>query len=251
MVPRRLLIFDVLRQAGEEEEEEEEEEDCKPVWLSIGNGWGITLRIEFQIDADTFFDLALLAAGSRLLQDLIETASAVGLIALQRICLQHALFLTKHRHANFVVTKLIQESPTWFCFGICRAFAGKICKIARHRCGSRVLERIIEHHGSGVDFFFAELVSDAPRIVGNRYGNYVIQNVLENSPQVWRRRCLVSILTTAESNGQAGCYLRCTLSTAFERSTDEYILRLLVPLRPLFQRVECNIENKAAACESQ
>ena len=248
MVPRRRLIVDVPRQAGEEEEEEE---DCKPVWLSIGNGWGITLRIEFQIDADTFFDLAVTAAGSRLLQDLMETASAVGLIALQRMCLQDALFLTKHRHANFVVTKLIQESPTWFCFGICRAFVGKIGKLARHRCGSRVLERIIEHHGFGVDFFFAELVSDAPRIVGNRYGNYVIQNMLENSPQGWRRRCLVSILTTAESNGQAGCYLRCTLSTAFERSTDEYILRLLVPLRPLFQRVECNIENKAAACESQ
>ena len=85
------------------------------MWLSIGPGWGIILRIEFEMDADTFLDLALAPAGSRLLQELIETASAIGLAGLQRICLQHALFLSKHCHANFVVVKLIQMCPQWFC----------------------------------------------------------------------------------------------------------------------------------------
>ena len=222
------------------------------MWLSIGPGWGIILRIEFEMDADTFIDLALAPAGSRLLQELIETASAVGLAGLQRICLQHALFLSKHCHANFVVAKLIQVSPPWFCFELCRAFAGNVCELARHRCGSRVLERIIEHHGHGqVDFFFAELVPHAARIVGHRYGNYVVQNLLENGPQSWRRRCLVLILKAAPQSGHVGRYFRCTLASAFERSTDEHILRLLAPLRPLFETAECNAEVMAAHCDSQ
>ena len=222
------------------------------MWLSIGPGWGIILRIEFEMDADTFIDLALAPAGSRLLQELIETASAVGLAGLQRICLQHALFLSKHCHANFVVAKLIQESPPWFCVELCRAFAGHVCELARHRCGSRVLERIIEHHGHRtVDFFFAELVSHTARIVGHRYGNYVVQNLLVNGPQYWRRRCLVLILKAAPQNGRAGRYFRCTLASAFERSTDEHILRLLASLRPLFETAECNAEGMAAHCDSQ
>ena len=241
----RLLLSDVQLSA-------EEEKGWYPVWLSIGPGWGLTLRIEFEIDADTFLDLALAPAGSRLLQELTETASATGLAGLQRICLQHALLLTKHRHANFVVAKLIQESSPWFCVGLCRAFAGNVCELARHRCGSRVLERIIEHHGHcKIDFFFAELVTHAARIVGHKYGNYVIQNLLENGPQPWRRRCLDLILKAAPPNGHAGRYVRCTLSSAFERSRDEYMLRLLAPLRPLFETAECNAESVAADCDSQ
>ena len=238
MVAWRLLISDVpLRR-----------EQCwHPVWLSIGNDWCIILRIEFEIDADTFLDLALAPAGSRLLQELIETASAIGLAWLQRICLQHAVFLTKHRHANFVVTKLIQESSPWFCFELCRAFAGNVYELARHRSGSRVLERIIEHHGHGkVDFFFSELVPHSAKLVSDKYGNYVIQNVLENGPRPWRIRCLRLILKATPQNGHACRYFRCTLSSAFERSTDEHIRRLLAPLRRLFQTAECNAESMTA-----
>ena len=142
-----------------------QKKDRHPVWLSIGPGCGLKLRIESEVDADTFLELAFASAGSRLLQELIGTASAIGLAALQPSCLQHVVLLTKHRHGNFVVTKLKHESPPWFCIGQCRAFAGKVCELSRHRCGSRVLERIIEHHGHGqVDFFFAELVKHAPSI---------------------------------------------------------------------------------------
>ena len=243
----RLFLSDGPLQA-----EEEEEEGWLSVWLSTGAEWGITLRIEFEIDADTFLDLALAPAGSRLLQELIETASAIELAGLQRICLQHALFLSKHCHANFVVVKLIQECPPWFCVELCRAFTGNVCELARHRSGSRVLERIIEHHGyCNVDFFFAELVAHAVRIVGHRYGNYVVQNLLENGPQSWRRHCLGLILKAAPQNGHAGRYFRCTLASAFERSTDEHILRLLAPLRPLFEMAECNTESMAAGCDSE
>ena len=213
-------------------------------------GWDLTRRIEFEIDADTFLGLALTPAGSRLLQELIETASTIGLAGLHRICLQHALLLSKHRHGNFVVTKLIQESPPWFCVGLCRVFAGNICQLARHMCGSRVLERIIEHHGyCKVDIFFAELVTHAVRIVGHKYGNYVIQNLLENGPQPWRRRCLDLILKATPRNGHASRYFRCTLSSAFERSTDQYILRLLAPLRPLFEIGEYDAKSTAVDCD--
>ena len=65
-------------------------------------------------EEDAFMTLALSSAGSRLLQDLIGAASATTLLQWQRACLKHALILTKHRHGNFVVAKLIKESPPWF-----------------------------------------------------------------------------------------------------------------------------------------
>ena len=232
MVAQRLLLYDALLRA---------EERWHPVRLSIGP----------DMNANTFMDLALVADGSRLLQELIET-TPTGLKLLQRICLEHAVLLVRHHHANFVVTKLIQESPPWFCYRLCLAFAGNVCELARHRCGSRVLERIIEHHGHGqVDFFYAEFIPHAARIVGDKYGNYVIQNVMQNGPQPWRRRCLLLIIKGASRKGRAGRYFCCTLSSVFERSTDQHILRLLAPLRSTFEKAEFHHDSMAADGNSQ
>ena len=211
MVVQRLLIFDVLHCNNEE---------------------------------DAFMTLALSSSGSRLLQDLIEVVSASTLLQWQRVCLEHALALTKHLHGNFVVAKLIQESPPWFCSALCVAFVGHVPYLARHQRGSRILERIMEHHGSGqVNFFYDELVSHSARVVANKYGNYVIQHVFEFAPQYWSRLCMEVLIKTAKRTGPAGCYLRCTLASAYERSSDDYILRMSTPLRLEFWKPESNDES--------
>ena len=129
--------------------------------------------------------------------------------------------------------------------------SSECCRVSPVSTLAKSVERIIEHHGHcKIDFFFAELVPHAARIVCDKYGNYVIQTLLENGPQPWRRRCLDLILKAAPPNGHAGRYFRCTLSSAFERSRDEYMLRLLAPLRPLFETAECNAESVAADCDS-
>ena len=190
---------------------------------------------------DAFMTLALSSAGSRLLQDLIEAVSATTLLQWQRVCLEYAIPLTKHRHGNFVVAKLIQESPPWFCSALCAALVDHVPYLARHQRGSRILERIMEHCGPGqVDFFFAELVLHSARVVANKYGNYVIQHVFEFAPQCWSRLCMEVLIKTAHRTGPAGCYLRCTFASAYERSSDEYILRMLTPLRLEFWKPESN-----------
>ena len=194
-------------------------------------------------EEDAFMTLAFRSDGSRLLQNRIDTVSTTTLLQWQRVCLEHALILTKHRHGTFVVSKLIQESPPWFCSALCAALVGHVADLARNQRGSRILERIMEHHGSGqVEFFFAELVLHSARIVANKYGNYVIQHVFEFGPQYWRRLCMDVIIKTAERTGSAGCYWRCTLAAAYERSNDVYMLRMLTPLRSEFLKPESNIK---------
>ena len=237
MVSRRSLFFDATVQAGHD--------DWESPWLLIVSDLRIMHHIRLEITVDMFMNLALKPAGSRFLQEFIETVSCTRvMMELQQICLEHALLLTKHYHANFVVTKIIQESSPWFCSALSAALTGHVCSLARHQRGSRVLERIMEHHSNGkIDFFFAELVAHSPRIVGNKYGNYVIQHVVEFGPQHWSRLCLVLVLKYARRSRAAGCYMRCTLSYVYKRSNDEYILRLLMPLRSLFHKAELNIDN--------
>ena len=67
--------------------------------------------IQYHDEKESFMTLALSSTGSRLLQYFIEVVCATTLLQWQYICLKHALTLIKHRHGNFVVTKLIQESP--------------------------------------------------------------------------------------------------------------------------------------------
>ena len=221
MVTWHMLLFENLIQA---------EDDWEHSRLSIGIGCSAFCRIYIDIEEDTFMSLALEPVGNWLLQKFIEANSPSGLMQCQRICLDHALFLTKHRYANFVVTKLIQESPPWFCLKLCVAFTGHILSLARHQRGSRILERIMEHSGPGqVDFFFAELVLHSSRIVGDKYGRYVIQHVLEHGPQRWRRLCLGVVLKSAKRVGHAGRYLRSVLSSTYKRSKDKHILRVLTP----------------------
>ena len=203
-------------------------------------------------EEDAFMTLAFRSDGSRLLQNRIDTVSTTTLLQWQRVCLEHALILTKHRHGTFVVSKLIQESPPWFCSALCVAFMGHVVDLARNQRGSRILERIMEHHGSGqVEFFFAELALHSARIVANKYGNYVIQHIFEFGPRYWRRLCMDMLIKTAERTGSAGCYMRCALASAYERSNDFYMLRMLIPLRAEFLKPESSIKTIASDRSSE
>ena len=141
MVSWRSLLFDAIAQAGHD--------NWESPWLLIVSGSRITHRIRLEIAVDTFLNLALTPAGSRFLQEFIETVSSTRvMMQLQQMCLEHALLLTKHYHANFVVTKVKQEPPPWICSTLNVALAGHVCSLARHQRGSRVLERIMEHHSN-------------------------------------------------------------------------------------------------------
>ena len=132
MVVQRLLVFDVLSRTSNKN-------------MSTWQSFQFVRRIcNCNSEYDTLMNLALSSVGSRLLQEVMADVSVMQLLQWQRICLQYALRLTEHRHGNFVVTKLIQVSPSWFCSRLCVALSGHVCRLARHQCGSRVLERIME-----------------------------------------------------------------------------------------------------------
>ena len=237
MVAQRLLPFDILSQICN---------DGASTCQAVQPGHCIS---NCDGEDDAFMKLALSSIGSRWLQTVMGDVPGTKLLQWQRICLQHALRLTEHRHGNFVVAKLVQVSSPSFCSRFCVALAGHVCRLARHQCGSRILERIMEHCCScQIDAWFAEVVSHSATIVGNKYGNYVIQHLFEVGPQHWCRRCLVELIKSARRVGHAGCYFRCALAYIYERTNDEYILRILLPLRQQFLNIGSNTNGDSIRC---
>ena len=100
--------------------------------------FGFSFHIYIETKEDAFMNLALEHAGNQLLHKLIEATSSCGLMQCQHICLDNALFLTKHPYAKFVVTRLIQGFLLWCCLKVCLAFAGHVFTLGCHQCGSRV-----------------------------------------------------------------------------------------------------------------
>ena len=194
MVAQRLLLFDIISQPFN---------DAAFIWQSVQSGRCIH---NCNSEDNAFMNLALSSIGSRLLQEIMGDVPAMQLLQWQRICLQHALRLTKHRHANFVVAKLIQVSPPWFCASLYVALAGHVCILARHQRGSRILERIMEHCCfRQINALFVEMVSHSATIVGNKYGNYVIQHLFDVGPRHWCRRCIAELIKSAQRVGYPGC----------------------------------------------
>jgi mRNA-binding protein PUF3 len=71
------------------------------------------------------------------------------------------------------------------------AFKGRICELASHQFGCRVIQRILEH-GTEADkaAVTQELHNSAQTLITDSYGNYVIQHVIEKGKAEDRSRII-------------------------------------------------------------
>lgn len=104
---------------------------------------------------------------------------------------------------------------------------GRAVPVARHRCGVRVLQRLLEHcSGEQTDALVAEVLLDAPRLARHPFGNFCLQHILEHgtaaqrlsvldvlaadTPSLARHRIASNVVQKALSVGTSAETLRLT-----------------------------------------
>jgi len=85
-------------------------------------------------------------------------------------------------YANYVVQKAVEILPPSCISFIPQELLGVGQEVARHRCGCRILCRLLEHgslRDSSVAALFDEVLGDTEALSRHTYGNYVIRHCLE------------------------------------------------------------------------
>lgn len=135
--------------------------------------------------------LAVTRLGSRFLQKALEranlkTTASINLIkVITPSTVEDLVTLYESLHGNHVLTKFIESLDSDKHEPIRRLIASRgAAKIARHRCGCRVLERLLEHNKADqISQLLDQIVDDAEALSRHQYGNFVIQHTLEHQPQ--------------------------------------------------------------------
>merc|ERR1711963_551410 len=86
-------------------------------------------------------------------------------------------------HANFVLQKCITTLPAEHLQFVVDELSGDdVVRAARHRIGCRTIQRLLERcPPHQVQKIVETIISNLPAISCDPYGNYVVQNLLENS----------------------------------------------------------------------
>jgi hypothetical protein len=143
-----------------------------------------------------------------------------------RVTLSHELHThvweaIKCPHANHVLQKFIDTMrPSGSQFVINEIMQGGgacVGRIARHRFGCRILQRLLEHCSSNQIFDLVEIIIlDARWLATHLYGNYVLQHVLEHCHVEDQISRLVGVLASNAAQVAAHCYGCAVLHKAFD-----------------------------------
>lgn len=72
---------------------------------------------------------------------------------------------------------------------------GHFCEVARDQEGSRILQNLIEKSvESGIEPILTEIVEESVSIAEHKFGNYVIQKLLERCSPVQRQQLADQLL---------------------------------------------------------
>uniref|UniRef100_A0A7S4RXB8 PUM-HD domain-containing protein n=1 Tax=Alexandrium monilatum TaxID=311494 RepID=A0A7S4RXB8_9DINO len=162
-------------------------EDCNP---------DSRLAVLLRVTARALWRFASSAKGSRFLQEALERADAHGAVRLAAGLNGHVSEAwdspTAAPHANHVVQVCLQALPPAQChFVLDEMREGGVERAGCSKYGCRILQRIIEHFPAQDTSVFVEELLDPDvllRLAVNRFGNFVVQCVLEHGTQVQRVR---------------------------------------------------------------
>lgn len=139
--------------------------------------------------------LSLTPCGSRLVQKVIDVASAQQREQLLKELLKDVTELYTSPHANHVIAKLIEIMPARNLASIGEAMRGKATTVARHQFGSRIIERLIEHCSEDmIGFLLEEVLEDFEALARHQFGNFVVARLLEHSTPARKHSCVQKLL---------------------------------------------------------
>jgi len=92
----------------------------------------------------------------------------------------HSLVLTQSQHGNHVIQRVIESMPPSQLQFIIEELTPPAVRMARHPYGCRVLQRLLEHAGSEMGGLVEILLTQHQELCMDKYGNYVMQHVVEH-----------------------------------------------------------------------
>jgi len=142
--------------------------------------------------------LALSRCGCRVIQKLLEVVGGNDREALFFELFECFGDLYSSSHGNHVLQKMVEVMPPAKRALLLREFTGRGHKVARHRFGCRILERVIEHcseNDAQAASLLDDVVADAPALCRHQYGNFVVQHLVEHGSEERRSRLIDAMLS--------------------------------------------------------
>jgi len=115
----------------------------------------------------------------------------------------HVHTALEHPHANYVVQKIVEVLPTEYIAFVISELRSKAVWAAQHRFGCRTILRLVHHVSSGrwgsqaAAKVIDELLPHTIDLTYDKFGNYVMQEVLEHGLPHQRRRVGQNLLRDA------------------------------------------------------
>jgi len=128
------------------------------------------------------WNLAKDAAGCRLVQLALDSASQANAAALAAELRGHVCEAATSPHANYVLQKVVSQLTFSACSFLAEELLGTCSKMARHRYGCRILCRLMEFYSSRESTLqmVNELLLEVGDLCCHNFGHHVIQSVLEH-----------------------------------------------------------------------
>ena len=119
------------------------------------------------------------ANGCRVLQKFIELTSHDNVDCLFVALKPHLISLCFSQNGNHIVQRFIEYLPERV-FEIIQCILPHLKRLVIDNCGCRVVQRLFENYNIDMlEPLVKEVLSFAPELATNQYGNYVVQNILE------------------------------------------------------------------------
>lgn len=139
------------------------------------------------------------ADGCREVQHALETADEPARLRIAAELRGCAAQAARSPHANYVLQKCVEVlRPEAFDFIVQELLACPAPEVARHKCGCRVLQRIMEFGSPAqVAELLEALLPQVCELSLHPYGNYVVQHMLRHGEREQQQRALAALAEDA------------------------------------------------------
>lgn len=129
-------------------------------------------------------------AQCRAAQLVLKEVSVKDCVALAGSLRGHVRASMGSRFANFVLQRVIELTPASASSFVAEELGGYGAETARHRCGCRILCRLLEFSANepATRRLFDEVLADAGNLLRHEFGGYVVQHFLEYGSEENRQR---------------------------------------------------------------
>lgn len=127
--------------------------------------------------------LAFGAQGCRVVQDALKDLPEKEADALAAELQGHIQSAIESPHANYVVQKIVEVLRPAKSRFVVEELQGIACKVARHKYGCRVIQRLLEHHAKTDDAMaalIANILLDVKDLSRSAYGHHVVVALIEH-----------------------------------------------------------------------